>query len=1254
MDEAELLLFTDDAEPTAAALALLAEHGFHDPPRAWRRLQALRRRATDLGVLDACLRRVFLGLGDAPNPDAALVSFERYLAQVADPTAASAALLAQPRAIEVLLKIFGGSQYLTETLLRHPEYLERLSQRQSLSEVNSREEFAAAALAAAARCATPLERWDALRRYQRGEILRIGVCDAFGLMDLRTVTVQLSLLADALIRACLTLLLSEHTGASTGANTEPNPEPKTEAAVPGRLPQPAASAQEGRAARGTAGFCVLALGKLGGEELNYSSDIDLLFLAESSAERWVPLAQRLIRALQMPTNEGFLYRIDMRLRPWGRSGALVSTVEGFLAYLRRDAELWERQALLKARVIAGDEALGERILAACQPIVFDVPPRQVLESVRASKARIEAALERSGRAWGEVKSGLGSLRDIEFITQALQLVHGAKIPQVRSANTLDGLIRLADWGLLPADEFRQLTSAYLLLRTIEHALQLMHNRAEHTLPADRRELAYLARRLDFPGPDEFVAHYERHVAAVRAIYERHIVGGGVVGAAAPPLGLPAALLQTGMPQFSPEQQQRHRQMLQAISPERPVSVAAELLEGPLWRVTVLGIDHPGDLSMICGLLFVYGCDILEGLVTTGEHPEVWPQFRPRGRGEQATPRDFVDVFTVRPPCESAEPEMWVNYQNDLLELMQLSRSGRKGEAQGRLAKRVAAALEGAPAALSLLSPVEVELDNDALPDVTVMHIRGEDTIGFLYELTNALALTGIQIVRMAIRTQGARVCDTLYITNAHDGAKLTAAARQHELRAAVVLIKHFTHLLPQSPNPEAALLHFRSFVSDLFRQPDWPETLSSLERPEVLGALAQLLGVSDFLWEDFLRLQSANLFPLLRDLTALQHRKSPRELTQELADLLTTASSRAALVERLNAFKDREMFRIDMRHILGHIPEFEQFSEELSDVAEVVVAAAVEWVQRHLRERYGLPRDAHGQPVALCVAALGKFGGRELGFASDIELLFIYASEGETDGPEKVSNALFFSRVVEQFTQTIQAPREGVFHVDLRLRPYGRAGQLAVSLAAFEQYFAPGGPAWPYERQALVKLRPVAGDAAFGRRVLQARDRVLFTGDACDVAALRAMRERQVRQLVRAGTFNVKLSPGGMVDLEYLVQMLQIRDGHRCPELRTPNTLAAADALRKCGTLTADDHRRLRIAYSFFRRLIDALRMVRGNAHDLTTPAPGTEEFEFLARRMGLPGQAAELHAHIEQQVRVVNELVRRYLPNGNGTANLA
>lgn len=1239
MGEIELLLSTVDTEPTPPELAQLVAWGFQDAHRAWRRIQALRKSASDLHLADRCLRRVLWGLADAPNPDTALVNFERFVTTGRDPTARYAFLLAQPRTIEVLLNIFGRSQYLTETLMRHPEYVERLTQRQPLTEVKSREEFLVGAQEAAEPTVSSKQCWDALRRYQRWEVLRIGVCDALGLMDLRTVTNQLSLLADALVRACLTLLTRKESCSSTVSAFRSSSE---QAAT-------APSATEWQ------GFCVIALGKLGGEELNYSSDIDLLFVARTSAEPWIPLAQRLIRVLQTPTDEGFLYRIDMRLRPWGRSGALVSTAEGFLAYLRRDAALWERQALLKARVIAGDEALGAEVLAACRPIIFDVSPQEVLQSVRATKERIEAGLARRGRSWGEVKSGSGSLRDIEFVTQALQLIHGANAPQVCSANTLDGLIRLADWGLLPADEYRQLSTAYLLLRSIEHALQLMHNRAEHTLPADRRELAYVASRLDFPGPEEFVTHYERHVAAVRSIYERYIVQGELAGeTCAGAVVKPAVPRVPELPQFSPTEQQHHRRLLAGITPERPVKVEAELLAGPLWRVTVVGIDHPGDLSMICGLLFVYGCDILEGLVTTGEHPEVWPQFRTRNcEGDCSAPRDFVDVFIVRPPCDSAEPLMWINYEHDLLELMQLSRGGRDGEAQGRLAKRVAAAVEGAPAPWSL-SPLEIELDNASLPHATVMHIRGEDSMGFLYELANALALTGIQIVRMVIRSQGVRVHDTLHIIDARDGSMLTSPERQQELRAAVVLIKHFTHLLPRSSNPEAALLHFRSFVRDLFQQPDWPEKLSSLERPEVLGALAQLLGVSDFLWEDFLRLQSANLFPLLRDLSALQHRKQHVELTDDLAALLAPQQSRAAAVAQLNAYKDREMFRIDMRHILGLIGDSEQFAEELSDLAEVVVAAAVELVLRDLIRRHGTPFDSEGQTVPWCVAALGKFGGRELGFASDIELLCVYAREGETAGPERISNATFFSRMVEQFSQAIVAPREGVFHVDLRLRPYGRAGQLAVSLAAFEQYYCPQGPAWPYERQALIKLRPVAGDAAFGRSLLQVRDRVLFTEQSWDIVALRAMRERQVRQLVRPGTFNVKLSPGGMVDIEYLVQMLQIREGHHNPRLRVPNTLAAAAALCECGVLATADYQSLRAAYLFFRRLSDALRMVRGNARDLTTPSPGTEEFEFLARRMGWLGQPSELHEHIEQQVRVVSELVRRYLPDGAGVAHSA
>ena len=194
-------------------------------------------------------------------------------------------------------------------------------------------------------------------------------------------------------------------------------------------------------------------------------------------------------------------------------------------------------------------------------------------------------------------------------------------------------------------------------------------------------------------------------------------------------------------------------------------------------------------------------------------------------------------------------------------------------------------------------------------------------------------------------------------------------------------------------------------------------------------------------------------------------------------------------------------------------------------------------------------------------------------------------------------------------------------------------------LDTFETYFAPGGPAWPYERQALVKLRPVAGDAAFGERVMEVRDRLIYTGTPFDRTALRAMREKQLRQLVQAGTVNAKLSPGGLVDVEYLTQVLQIDYGADDPALRTPNTLAALSALADRGLVTPDEHAALRDAYGFLRRLIDALRVVRGHAKDLTVPTPGTEEFAFLARRLGLD-DPADLRTALDRHTAAVQRIV--------------
>ncbi len=1227
---------------------LLAAVGFDDRVRARGRLESLcDDDACRLALADS-LPMLLAALSETAVPDSSLVNFERFVQSVPDRAALFGYLAARPRAVEILVKLFVGSQFLTEILLRNPDYLERLTLHKRLAEFKYREQFYFEACGAAAGAGDLPAQFDALRRYQKWELLRIGACDSFGLFDLKNVTLQLSLLADSLVQSCLAILCD-----ALSVTTDE--------------------------------FCVLAFGKLGGEELNYSSDIDLVFLAEGDATRYWELGQKLIKALGDSTTEGFLYRVDMRLRPWGKSGALVNTVDAHVRYLTKHGMAWEKQALLKARPIAGNPAVGREFLKRAEPMIFGMPPEEVRASVRATKKKIEAELGRKGGTWGQVKGGPGCIRDIEFITQCLQLIHGGQHRGVRSVGTLDGLVRLADFGFLQADEFRQLSTGYNLLRTVEHSLQLVHHKQVHQLPSDERELAYLARRLDYPDGPHLLTQYERTVQTVRSIYDRHIGERVETGGEEQMSGRASAGLREHLARMEPSYQETftddeialHAAMLKQLADGNEVEVAARRDEGrgakgeetssnltSLWTLTIVGRNHVGELSMICGLLFVYGFDIVDGNVFTR---------LPAGRsGRAGRGSEFVNVFVVRSVRPVAD-DVWIRYERELEELVGLVAAGKSREAQGRLAKQVAAAMrderiepgtvprksehenrtardEGqapssslpprsAPLNPPLFLPVEVEIDNDRDGQFTVLHIRGEDTSGFLYELTNALALTGFDISRVVISTVGNRVFDTLYVTS-RQGTKVTDPNAQKELRTAVVLIKHFTRLLPQSSNPEAALLHFRDFLTQLFLQPDWVEQVASLNRSEVLDAFAKLLGVSDFLWEDFLRLQHENLFPVVTDVEALVHRKPKSDLEAVLAEELGSTGDAAARRRRLNAFKDREMFRVDMRHILGHVPEFGEFADELTDVAEVVVAGGVELCRHELQARYGTPRSEAGTPTPLAICALGKCGGRELGYASDIELMFVFAEDGRTDGPESIRNGEYFTRLIEQFTRTIEARQEGIFQVDLRLRPYGRAGSLAVAVEAFESYFGPNGAAWPYERQALVKLRPIAGDADFGKELVALRDRIIYTGDPFDTVAMRAMREKQVRQLVKPGTFNAKLSPGGLVDTEYLVQGLQITHGGSNASLRETNTLAAMAALDAAGLLNGE-YERLRAAYEFQRNLIDALRMVRGNARDLTVPPADSEEFEFLARRLDYGEDTGRLGEDLARHTRTVLELSR-------------
>jgi glutamate-ammonia-ligase adenylyltransferase len=338
------------------------------------------------------------------------------------------------------------------------------------------------------------------------------------------------------------------------------------------------------------------------------------------------------------------------------------------------------------------------------------------------------------------------------------------------------------------------------------------------------------------------------------------------------------------------------------------------------------------------------------------------------------------------------------------------------------------------------------------------------------------------------------------------------------------------------------------------------------------------------------------------------------------------------------------MFRTDMRHILGYAVEFGQFSSELTDLAEVVVEATCQLCDAELRARFGAPLQADGRPARMCVCGLGKCGGRELGFASDIELMFVFLGGGHTAGPQVVTAAEYYERLVESFVASIHARREGTFHVDLQLRPYGKNGSMAVALDAFRRYFAPDGEAWAYERQSLVKLRPIAGDADFGREIVALRDDYVYRGEPFDVAAMRAMRERQIRHLVTGGTLNAKFSPGGLVDVEYLVQALQINHGSANPALRETHTGRALTELAEAGILSAEQYVQLREALVFLRRLINALRVVRGNAKDLTVPRADSEEFAFLARRLGYAGDLEQLRQDLLRHTGNVQEQSRRLL----------
>ncbi len=278
------------------------------------------------------------------------------------------------------------------------------------------------------------------------------------------------------------------------------------------------------------GFCVLGLGKLGGEDLNFSSDVDLVYLYRAEGETsggtsgsvpnltyYARLAEGLTRALSLQTEDGFCFRVDLGLRPEGRAGPVVLSLRAAVHYYERAGRTWERAAWVKGRAVAGDEALGREFLKALEPFLW----RRTLDfgAVDALRA-LKAEIDLRGKASAEdVKLGPGGIREVEFFAVALQLLHGGKAPQLRVGNTLLALRRLADMGLLTQPDADALADAYVFLRRVENRLQMVEEQQTQTLPSLPRERLRLAKSLGLPSVEALDADLGRHRRFVASAFQ---------------------------------------------------------------------------------------------------------------------------------------------------------------------------------------------------------------------------------------------------------------------------------------------------------------------------------------------------------------------------------------------------------------------------------------------------------------------------------------------------------------------------------------------------------------------------------------------------------------------------------------------------------------------------------------------------------------------------------------------------------------
>jgi|FLOH01.1.fsa_nt_gi [glutamine synthetase] adenylyltransferase / [glutamine synthetase]-adenylyl-L-tyrosine phosphorylase len=506
--------------------ATLQGFGLRDPENAWKDLVALASHAQFEKLYPDFFKVLLELISRSHNGDMALHNFERFSEKISDKDYLYTQLTESPALFVALVFLFSGSQILTDTLLKEPSYVDWLSLPETLANSKSKDMLMRDFYEMAGEEFQSKNIFSALRKFKKREYIRIGLRDLLGKTDFKETVEDISNLADVCLQAAY-----EHA----------DRELRKKYGVP--------VYQDANGDWKESEFAILGMGKLGGSELNYSSDIDLIYIYTSSLgetrpgsennnpsissisnhEYFSKLALEISKSLNEITSEGNVFRVDLELRPEGKSGEIVNSLASCEIYYQSWGRTWERQALIKARVSAGSENLGKEFFEMIEPFIYRRSlDFEAIEEIKSMKHKINKSLK-GKHSKGNIKLGFGGIREVEFFIQAYQLLLGGRDKSLRVRDSLGAMQTLCEKNILTKEDHDQLREAYIFLRNLENRVQITFGLQTYLLPDNETDLAVLARKMRIPGDSEkslannLMKEYENHTQFVGKMFAEQFV-----------------------------------------------------------------------------------------------------------------------------------------------------------------------------------------------------------------------------------------------------------------------------------------------------------------------------------------------------------------------------------------------------------------------------------------------------------------------------------------------------------------------------------------------------------------------------------------------------------------------------------------------------------------------------------------------------------------------------------------------------------